>query len=54
MNSCFNIMRRLPLNNIKMNVAGLSQLIQNEDQRDEFIQKIDQPLGNAFINSHGL
>ena len=37
MNSCFNIMRRLPLNNMKMNVAGVSQLIANEDLRDEFI-----------------
>lgn len=45
MNSCFNIMRRLPLSNIKMNVAGLAQLIPNEELKDEFIQKIDQPLG---------
>ena len=37
-------MRRLPLNNIKMNVAGIAQLIQNEELKDEFIQKIDQPL----------
>ena len=41
MNSCFNIMRRLPLNNIRMNIAGLAQLIPNENQKDEFIQKSD-------------
>ena len=41
MNSCFNIMRRLPLGNMKMNVAGLSSLIQDEQVREEFIQKID-------------
>ena len=41
LNSCFNLMRRLPPNNVQMNVAGLAQLIQNEDLREEIIQKID-------------
>ena len=38
-------MRRLPTKNVEKNVAGLAQLIANEDLRDEIIQKIDQPLG---------
>lgn len=37
MNSCFNLMRRLPPNNIEKNIAGLSTLIENEDLRDEII-----------------
>ena len=41
MNASFNLMRRLPQSNVQMNVAGLSQLIDNEDLRDEIIQKID-------------
>lgn len=49
MNSCFNIVRRLPLNNMRMNIAGIAKLIQNDDLRDEFIQKVDQPLGKDII-----
>src|SRR5687768_5791689 len=45
MNASFNLMRRLPQSNVQMNIAGLSQLIDNEDLRDEIVQKIDQPLG---------
>ena len=41
MNACFNLMRRLPPNNVPMNVAGLAKLINLEDLRDEIIQKID-------------
>ncbi len=48
LNSCFNLMRRLSPNDIQKNVAGLSQLISNEDLKYEMIQKIDQPLGNAI------
>ena len=47
MNSCFSLMRRLPSNNITMNVAGISKLIANEDLREEVIQKLDQPLGKS-------
>ena len=41
MNSSFNLMRRLPSNNVTMNVAGISQLITSDNLRDEIIQKID-------------
>lgn len=43
-NACLNLMRRLPPNSIEKSVAGLTALIENEDLRDEIIQRIDQPL----------
>ena len=45
MNSCFNLMRRLSPNDISKNVAGLANLIKEENLKFEIIQKIDQPLG---------
>jgi hypothetical protein len=38
-------MRRLSPNDISKNVAGLANLIKEEDLKFEVIQKIDQPLG---------
>lgn len=52
MNASFNLMRRLPQSQVQMNVAGLSQLINNEDLSDEIVQKIDQPLGNNTFGSN--
>ncbi len=43
-NACLNLMRRLPPSSIEKSVAGLSALIENEELRDEIIQRIDQPL----------
>ena len=45
LNSCFNLMRRLSPNDIGKNVAGLANLINDENLKYEVIQKIDQPLG---------
>ena len=50
LNSCFNLMRRLSPNDISKNVAGLANLIKEENLKFEVIQKIDQPLGKH----HGL
>ena len=44
LNSCFNLMRRLSPNDIGKNVAGLVNLITDEDIKNEIVQKIDQPL----------
>ena len=52
MNSCFNLMRRLPLNNMEKNVAGVMQLLNNEDLADEFVQKIDQPLCKLLLSHY--
>lgn len=52
MNASFNLMRRLPQSQVQMNVAGLSQLINNEDLSDEIVQKIDQPLGKKALGSN--
>ena len=43
-------MRRLPLNNMEKNVAGVMQLLNNEDLADEFVQKIDQPLCKLLLS----
>jgi hypothetical protein len=45
LNSCFNLMRRLSPNDISKNVAGLANLIKDEELKFEVVQKIDQPLG---------
>jgi len=44
LNASFNLLRRLPPQNVEMNIAGLSQLISDENTKDEVIQKVDQPL----------
>ena len=36
--------RKLPPSQIPKNVAALSQIVEDEDQQDEMIQRIDQPL----------
>lgn len=48
-NSCFNLMRRLSPNDISKNIAGLANLIGDENLKYEIIQKIDQPLGKREI-----
>ena len=50
MNSCFNLMRRLSPNDIAKNVAGLANIITDENVKFDFIQKIDQPLGKLLID----
>jgi hypothetical protein len=45
LNSCFNLMRRLSPNDVSKNVAGLANIITDENLKYEVIQKIDQPLG---------
>jgi hypothetical protein len=37
LNSCFNIMRRLPPKNIKKNIAALGALVDSEDLKEEII-----------------
>ena len=36
--------RKLPPSQIPKNIAALSQIVEDEDQQDEMIQRIDQPL----------
>jgi hypothetical protein len=55
--SCFNLMRRLSPNDISKNIAGLANLISDENLKYEIIQKIDQPLGKVswhprLVNKH--
>lgn len=43
-NKALDLNRKLPPSKIPQNVAALSQIITDEDQQDEMIQRIDQPL----------
>lgn len=52
-NSCFNLMRLLSPNDITKNVAGLANLISDENLKFEVIQKIDQPLEIEVDASNG-
>lgn len=51
-NSCFNLMRRLSPNDVTKNVAGLANIITDENLKYEIIQKIDQPLGKLHYHLH--
>jgi hypothetical protein len=44
-NSCFNLMRRLSPNDIQKNIAGLANIIEDDNIKYEILQKLDQPLG---------
>ena len=43
--SVFNLMRRLPPNSVNKSLAGVGQLIQDEDLKNQIFQSVDQPLG---------
>lgn len=43
-NNVFNIMRRMPPNQVAKSLAGIGRLIQDDDLRQEIIEKVDQPL----------
>jgi capping protein beta len=53
LNSCFNLMRRLSPNDISKNVAGLVNLLEDEELKNEIIQKIDQPLEVEVDTTNG-
>jgi capping protein beta len=52
-NSCFNLMRRLSPNDIGKNVAGLVNIVSDEDIKNEIAQKIDQPLEVEVDTANG-
>ena len=41
-NSCLNIMRRMPPSKIEMNLSGLLNLL--PELTDDLLQRVDQPL----------
>ena len=44
-NSVFNLMRRLPPNQVNKSLAGVGQLIEDEDLKQQIFTQVDQPLG---------
>lgn len=45
--------RKLPPTQIPKNVAALSQIVEDEEQQDEMIQRIDQPLERIQDSQNG-
>ena len=46
--------RKLPPSQIPKNIAALSQIVEDEDQQDEMIQRIDQPLELIKDTNNGV
>lgn len=44
-NAVFNLMRRLPPNQVAKSLAGVSAMIENEDTVASIVERVDQPLG---------
>lgn len=43
-NSVFNLMRRLPPNQVAKSLAGIGQLIEDETFKQQLFDQVDQPL----------
>ena len=52
-NNALNLNRKLPPSKIPQNVAALSTIVTDEDQQDEMIQRVDQPLETIQDSSSG-
>ena len=46
--------RKLPPSQIPKNISALSQIVEDEEQQDEMIQRIDQPLEILKDSSNGI
>ncbi len=47
--SVYNLMRRLPPNQVAKSLAGIGQLIEDEAFKQQLFDQIDQPLGKCSI-----
>jgi len=45
MNASMNLMRRLPPKDVPKNLSAISEMIEDEELRDDVQVKTDQPLG---------
>jgi len=51
--SVYNLMRRLPPNQVAKSLAGIGQLIEDETFKQQLFDQIDQPLGKCtYISSN--
>ena len=44
-NNVFNILRRMPPNQVAKSLAGIGRLINDDDLRQQIFEKVDQNLG---------
>ena len=44
-------MRRLPPNQVAKSLAGVGQLIEDEDFKQQLFDQVDQPLGKSLIKT---
>ena len=49
MNASMNLMRRLPPQDVPKSLGAISELIDDDDLRDEVQVKTDQPLGKFLF-----
>ena len=49
MNASMNLLRRLPAKDVPKNLAAISELIQDDEIRDDVTVKTDKPLGKFSI-----
>ena len=49
MNASMNLLRRLPAKDVPKNLAAISELIQDDEIRDDVTVKTDKPLGRYSI-----
>ena len=45
----FNLMRRLPPNQVAKSLAGVGELIEDEEFKQQLFDQVDQPLGKSII-----
>ena len=51
MNASMNLLRRLPAKDVPKNLIAISELIQDEEIRDDVQVKTDKPLGKLYTQS---
>lgn len=50
-NSIYNLMRRLPPNQVSKSLAGIGSLLQDDELKQRFFDQVDQPLGKYHYTS---
>lgn len=50
MNASMNLLRRLPAKDVPKNLAAISELIQDDEIRDDVTVKTDKPLGKYRLH----
>ena len=52
--SVFNLMRRLPPNQVEKSLSGIGGLIDDDGFRQQIFDQVDQPLGKYLFDEYIL